>query len=107
MNANQTLEQYARVLDHYSKVKTKGIINKRTVFSKTKSAGFRRSLAQNDQRAHAFFINHHHVDTFAMSKPTIAGKLANNEPLDDIEVGMLARDLPETTRMLRACGYID
>ncbi len=105
MSDGQELEQYARILDQHGKIKTKGVFHKKKVFQKWDVAVMRKSIVKNSERAHSFFVNHHHAALLERLMPRVAAYMAEEGPVIDSDVQKLRNLYPHTYAMLQATGY--
>lgn len=105
LSEDDELEQYARILLHHGKLKTKGVFNKKTEFKKWEVSTWRAAIVNNSERAHKFFVNHHHALLFGQKLPRFAAYLAGTAPVTPADTQMIAQRYPRTWEALVQVGY--
>ncbi|MDA1311189.1 MAG: hypothetical protein O2985_16490 [Proteobacteria bacterium] len=67
----------------------------------------RAGIVQNSERAHRFFVNHHHAKLLQNVLPRVADYIAGNGALGDGEKQVLTNRFPHTYQVMAAVGYLD
>lgn len=110
MTAAQMLEQCAKIFWRHHKTRTSGIIDRKTEIRKGGVSVWRAANVQNSERAHKFFVNHHHASLFGSFLPCFAAYMAGGAgigvPISGEEIQNLTQRFPDTLRALRAVGYL-
>lgn len=106
MTDAEELEQYAAILLKHGKFKTEGVFHKRKVFKKWDVAVMRSAIVRNSERAHRFFVNHHHAELLQQVLPRFAAYIAGDAPVTDGDMQILQNRFPVTYQAMEAVGYL-